>query len=128
MTRGKPGLTTEIGHLGQTDQAFVEEALTVAKNTLFFLEILPGKTSSHPEQVIYDQLASTKSQADGFFRPVARIGDKVKKGDRIGYVTDYYGNEIESITAAATGTILMINDTPPIKQGESTVTVGIVEK
>lgn len=128
MTRGKPGLTTEIGHLGQTDQAFVEEALTVAKNTLFFLEILPGKTSGHPEQVIYDQLASTKSQADGFFRPLASIGDKVKKGDRIGYVTDYYGNEIESITAAATGTILMINDTPPIKQGESTVTVGIVEK
>ena len=128
MTRGKPGLTTEIGHLGQRDEEFVEQTLTVARNTLYFLKMLPGEPAYHPDPVIYDRLTSVSSPADGFFTPLVTIGDEVETGTVVGEVTDYFGNLVERLKSPVSGTILMISQTPPIKTGESPVTIGIKAK
>ncbi len=125
MTRGKPGLTTEIGHLGQRDDAFVDEALTVAKNTLRFLGMIAGDATPHPEPAIYQQVKYLDSHHDGFFTPRVTIGDTVETGTVLGEVSDYFGNVVEQISAPDAGIIMMINETPPIKSGESAVAIGI---
>ncbi|QCZ95136.1 succinylglutamate desuccinylase [Salinimonas iocasae] len=128
MTRGIPGLTTEIGHLAQRDEKSIEFAFDVTKNTMIFLSMLPGERAVHPKPVIYKDVKYIKSEHDGFFTPLKTIGDKVKPGTRLGTVTDYFGNIQQTITAPTHGTILMINETPPVKNGESPVAIGIVQK
>lgn len=128
MTRGKPGLTSEIGHLGQRDEQAVEESLTIARNALYFLEMLPGKPSPHPEPVIYEKLTSVTSPTDGVFTPRVEIGSTVEEGTIVGDVRDYFGNIVAELTAPVSGIVMMINETPPVKAGETPVTIGIEQK
>ncbi len=125
MTRGKPGLTTEIGHLAQSNEAFVTEALQVAKNTMVFLKMLPGTIAEHPKPVIYETIKYPVSTTTGFFQASKAIGDKVEKGQNIGTVIDYFGNLIETITAPVDGTVMMVNQTPAIKSGQSVMAIGV---
>ena len=127
MTRGKPGLTTEIGHLGERDQASIDFALQVARNALYFLDMLPGEANPRQNPVIYDTVSYVKSEFTGFFTPLVTIGDKVKKGTPIGEVSDYFGNLVQTIESPVNGNVLMINETPPVEKGESAVAIGVVE-
>lgn len=127
MTRGKPALTTEIGHLGLRDEASVDYALTVARNALYFLEMVPGKAEPNKDRVIYKRLDSVKSEFDGFFTPLVTIGDEVKQGTNVGQITDYFGNVVQTLKSDSAGTVMMINETPPVKKGESAVVIGIVK-
>lgn len=125
MTRGKPGLTTEIGHLAQSDEASIAEALKVATNTMYFLNMLPCKPVEHPEPVIYETIKYPSSTTTGFFRPSKAIGDKVQKGQEVGTVVDYFGNHVETIKAPVDGTVMMVNQMPAIKNGQSVMAIGV---
>lgn len=125
MTRGKPSLTTEIGHLGQHDEKSIKAALKVAYNGLYFLDMLPGKGPENPDPVIYEKLQSIASPADGFFTAKVGIGALVKKGDVVATINDYFGNKVTDLTAPVDATVLMINDNPAIKAGEKPVTLAI---
>ena len=127
MTRGKPGLTTEIGHLAMRDEDSIDYALRVARNCLYFLDMIPGNAEPNSDPVIYETIVYAKSEFDGFFTPLVTIGDAVQPGTLLGEVTDYFGNVIQRLKAKQTGTILMINETPPVKKGESPVAIGIVK-
>jgi len=127
MTRGVPGLTTEIGHLGQYTEESVGYAVQVSRNALYFLEMLPGEPGPHAEPVIYETLTSAKSHHTGFFLPGVKIGAKVEKGTPLGKVTDYFGNVVETISSPVAGTVMMINEMPAIKEGQSAVTIGILQ-
>ncbi|MBD3586921.1 succinylglutamate desuccinylase [Salinimonas sp. HHU 13199] len=126
MTRGIPGLTTEVGHLAERDEKSIEFAFDIAKNTMIFLDMLPGEHAVHPNPVIYENVKYLNSAHDGFFTPLTIIGQKVKAGARLGTISDYFGKVQQTITAPTDGTILMINETPPIQSGESPVAIGIV--
>lgn len=125
MTRGKPALTTEIGHLGQRDNASIDDALTVARNALYFLKMLPGTPKLNNDPVIYKTIDYIDSEFDGFFTPLVTIGDNVAPGSVVGQITDYFGTVVQTLKANSTGTVLMINETPPVKKGESAVAIGI---
>lgn len=45
----------------------------------------------------------------------------------MGEVSDYFGNALQTLTAQASGIIMMINETPPVTEGESPVAIGIAE-
>lgn len=128
MTRGKPGLTTEIGHLAERDQESIDFAYEVAKNSMFFLDMLPGQSAPHQEAVIYEDIQYAQSNYDGFFTPLVTIGDSVTRGAEVGVVIDYFGNEVETLAAPVDGTVLMINETPPIRKDESSVAIGVPQQ
>lgn len=128
MTRGKTGLTTEIGHLGQRDEQSIEDTLTLSRNALYFLKMLPGKPTPHPNPVIYDKLKSIASPVNGLFTPRVEIGSTVEEGTIVGDVRDYFGNIVAELTSPVSGTVLMINYTPPVKAGETPVMIGIEQK
>ena len=123
----KPGLTTQIGHLQQRDEKSIEYVLTVARNSLYFLEMLAGKLESNDDAVIYETIVYVNSGFDGFFTPRVTIGDQVKPGTLLGEVIDYFGTVVQQLNSAESGTILMINETPRIKKIESPVAIGIVQ-
>ena len=128
MTRGKPGLTTEIGHLGMSDEASIDEAFDVAQNIMRFLKMLPGKERAHAKPVMYDAVVSTKSPADGFFTSTVKVGNFIAQGQKVGVITDYFGNQVEEVIASESGRVMMVNATPPIRVGESVVSIGVISR
>lgn len=125
MTRGKPGLTTEIGHLGQREEQDILADLDVVHNAMKFLNMVPGKVVKKPEPQIYNSLKSISSPVDGFFTPKAKVGQQIKKGQVVATITNYFGDKIATLNAPVSGILLMINQSPPIKKGETPVTIAV---
>ena len=58
-----------------------------------------------------------------FYAEVAKAAT-VKKGARLGRITDFHGKTIEEILAPFDGHILYVIGTPPITKGEPVVLTG----
>ncbi|MBJ2129251.1 hypothetical protein JC525_09905 [Alteromonas sp. IB21] len=53
------------------------------------------------------------------------MGDKVQKGQDVGTVVDYFGNHVEAIKAPVDGTVMIVNQMPAIKNGQSVMAIGV---
>lgn len=60
-----------------------------------------------------------KSPKKGIFYSNLKSGDKIKKGQNLGYITDLFGMKLEDIIATREGIILYKIGTPPVLTGET---------
>lgn len=120
---GKTALSIESGKLGNVQPEAVQEIKTSIFNMLAELgmyPILPASNTILPTSVKhYTEQSYVKCTTQGIFYSDYKAGDLVKKDDRIGYVTDVFGNKIQEITAPASGIILYKTGTPPVNTGET---------
>ena len=130
QTRGKPGLTLEVGQLGQRKQSDIELIYQSCMNALQHLNMLDSnmldsvpKKSSNAH--LYRKLVSIQSPKTGIFNPQVKVGDSVKEGQEIGWISDYFGHRIATLHTTVAGDVLMQKETPPIREGETTSDIGI---
>lgn len=122
----KPAITTESGYLGKTDEE------SIARNTkgIFGVMRLIGMIEGEPEMVRdpvwIDKYQVVYSEADGLFYPQTEMGYYAKKGEIMGYLTDYLGNVIHELRAPFSGIVLYIINTPPANKGEPLFEIGSV--
>jgi uncharacterized protein len=51
----------------------------------------------------------------------------VKKGMKLGHLTNYFGEPLQTFYAVEVGLVLMIISTPPINKGEDVIVIAKVE-
>lgn len=138
QTRGKPGLTLEVGQLGQRS---VEDSALIVKaclNAMRHLEMLDASAvngsamdiATEPQKlkpVLYRKLVEVRSTVTGIFYPLVKVGETVVAGQAVGRVENYFGQPLETLHAPIAGTVLMQKETPPIRQGESTTDIGVLQ-
>lgn len=138
QTRGKPGLTLEVGQLGQRSAEDSALILQACLNAMRHLEMLDASavngsamdtaTESHKlKPVFYRKLVAVRSTVTGIFYPLVKVGDAVASGQAVGRVENYFGQPLETLYAPVAGTVLMQKETPPIRQGESTTDIGVLQ-
>lgn len=123
-TRGKPALTTEIGHLGQRTKEQVDQALAVARNALRFLKMTPGDGAAVEGFTLYRKLHEVEAPVSGVFHARCRIGELVDRGALLAEITDFFGQKVAELRAPARGVVMMLQHTPPLNKGETPVTIG----
>jgi hypothetical protein len=124
IVRGKPAITIESGMLGGVGEEDIVRVIQGAKNLMKYFNMIPGEPKKHENIQWIKRYEIIRSNFDGIFYPVAKLGSSVKKGELLGYVTDYFGKKIQSAQAPFEGLILYILNTPPINKGEPLVEVG----
>ncbi|MCQ2491733.1 MAG: M14 family metallopeptidase [Lachnospiraceae bacterium] len=73
------------------------------------------------------ELASIKSGNAGFFRPLAKVGDEVERGDLLAEIIDpYHGNVVSRIHALSDGIIFYSTQKPVIM--ENSIVFKIIKK
>ncbi len=123
-TRGKPALTTEIGHLGQRNEEHVNEVLAVAGNALRHLGMIREAPRPAEAFTLYKKLHEVASPVSGIFHARCRKGELVDRGALLAEVSDYFGNKSAELRAPVRGVVMMLNHTPPVSKGETPVTIG----
>jgi predicted deacylase len=121
---GKPAITIESGMLGGVSEEDIVRVTQGAKNLMKYFNMIPGEPKKHEDIRWIKRYEIIRSNFDGIFYPLAKLGSSVKKGELLGYVTDYFGKKIQSAQAPFDGLILYILNTPPINKGEPLVEVG----
>jgi len=125
QTRGKPALTLEVGQLGQKAQADIDLIYAACMNALKYFNMYGNGSKATSNPIVYRKLISIESPQTGIFHPQVKVGDEVKQGQAIGWVSDYFGRQIVTLHSTLAGTVLMQKETPPIRQGETTTDIGI---
>lgn len=124
QTRGKPGLTVEIGQLGQRDEASIALTVDVSFNALRHLQMLPGSAPANDGAVLYKKLHEVESPATGILIPRVRAGELVGAGTLLGVVVDYFGATLAELRAPVRGVLLILNGAPAVNTGETPFTIG----
>jgi predicted deacylase len=125
MTRGKPGLTLEIGDLGGREPEDVDAYLDALRRMLDHLGMLPGDFPEADGHVVYERLVDVETPAGGLFTAAVRIGELVGPGALLGTVTDYFGTPLAELRAPTRGVVLMLRHKPPVNAGDGLVTIGV---
>lgn len=125
MTRGKPGLTLEIGDRGHNEEADVLAYLDALRRLIAGIDMLPSTLPASEGQTIYEQLVEVETPVKGFFEPKCEIGEFVQQGALLGIVRDYFGEPIAELRAPNRGVVLMLQNAPPANKGAALITIGV---
>lgn len=116
--RGKPNVAIESGELGKTSEIYVKPIVAGLENLCRSLGMLPGEVKRRADFEYIESAGSVSSEHSGLFYPSRKAGDRVKKGDRIGTIRSFFGEELAVITAPSDSFILYMLATPPVTKGE----------
>lgn len=112
---GIPAILAEAGGEGVLEPAAVQIHLRGFANVMKWLGMLEGEIErDEPVQEMTSDFWPTPHE--GIFYPALKLGQAVEKGQVIGTVTDWFGDEIETLTAPRDAWIIAIVTTPAARK------------
>jgi len=125
---GKPSVAVEAGHAGTTHAEDVDALVEGTRSVMRHLKMLPGDPRPIERPLWITKYVSVASEREGIFYPLAAPEAYVEKGQRIGYVTDYFGELQWDAVAPMSGVVLYIGALPSMKKGDTIANIGEVGK
>lgn len=127
---GIPALSIEVGKLGNCEKSDVLFAKNAVYRMMAELKMYENKKvkATAPPKIKYNKQAYVSGPGQGIFYSSFKAGNKVIKGEEIGYITDVFGRNVKIITAPQTGTILYQTETLPVNEGETLFCIGYTNK
>ena len=123
---GKTALSIEAGKLGNVQTESVHLIKKAVYNMLNYMEIYGNRTASvkNPSAVYLNNQEYVKAEVAGIFHSTLKSGDYIKKGDKVGFVSNEFGKVLTEIKSPAMGVILYKIGTPPVNKGETVFCIG----
>ncbi|RMF16076.1 MAG: succinylglutamate desuccinylase, partial [Gammaproteobacteria bacterium] len=117
---GIPIITYEAGEALRFDETAIVAGVNGVRSVMHHLGMIRKRASSKlVEPALARSSSWVRAPADGFFRPSAQLGDRVRKGDTIGHVSGPLDATGEPVIAAASGLIIGMNNLPQVYEGEA---------
>ena len=122
---GIPSILLERGHSSQWCQSLVDEDVHDVKNILRYLGVFKGQAHRHEKTPIDVSPAIYEdAPVEGCWYPTKQPGETFREGDVLGYIKDYFGNELFRCIARQDGIILyetislcIMKDSPMVAYG-----------
>ena len=127
QVRGKPALTTEAGAVGVPTEEAIALSVRGAFRVMRHLGMLAGPRErvERPKWIVASDVLT--SPATGLWYPDVMPDQTVSAGQRIGRVTDYFGQEIADIASPLDGLVLYVVVSPAMSAGEPLAMIGRVD-
>lgn len=124
--RGIPSIDIECGRLGIMEETAIKKNEQSVINLLEHLNFLAAKSQKKEirKPSIISNRIYTEAKFDGIFYPEKKAGQEVKKGMKLGYITNYFGEVLQTVYAEDDGLLMLIISTPAINKGESVTVIG----
>lgn len=125
VASGIPTVLVEYGQNGRRDEKFVSGIVTGVENALGILGIWDKPQHRVPPALrLFESTTAARATHSGLFYPVAPERRYWFKGDLIGTIRDYSGEEVERIYSPIDGYALYGILGPPVRAGWSVATIG----
>ncbi len=122
--RGKPAILCESGQQGILKMEEVETHLVGLRNILVHLGMTQGHIVNTVKRVFIEDYTPIRSELAGMWYPCVQLGDIVNKGQVVGHIRDYFGEEIAPVTALLDGVISVVRTSPSIGVGNVLIEHG----
>lgn len=122
-TKGIPMIVFEGGESLRIDEFSVKEGMRGIRRVLFAKGMISKKPSVNKTMVL-ESNTWIRASRSGIFTIYKRSGEKVKKGDVLGEITDPGNHFLAKVTSSKNGIIYGHNNNPVINQGDALFHIG----
>lgn len=123
--RGKPAVTTEAGGVGVPTKDMIAMNARGALRVMKYLGLVPGGRVMVERPVWIDPSEVLTSPDTGTWHPIVHADQRVKKGDILGHLTNYFGETIAEVRSPLDGLVTYIVVSPAMGKGEPVAMVGV---
>ena len=129
VTRGIPSIDVESGELGVIDDVFIDPITDGAMSVLRELGMVAGEPIVPANPLFISDRARVYSEYEGIWHKnmLVQTGDYVTEGTELGVITDYFGKELQTVVAPASGILLILFETPPVNVDDNIAVIGKVQ-
>ena len=129
VTRGIPSIDVESGELGVIDDVFIDPITDGAMSVLRELGMVAGEPIMPANPLFISDRARVYSEYEGIWhkKMLVQTGDYVTEGTELGVITDYFGKELQTVVAPASGILLILFGTPPVNVDDNIAVIGKVQ-
>ena len=126
VTRGIPSIDVESGELGIIDEVFIDPITNGALSVLRELGMIAGEPTVPANPLFISDRARVYSEYEGIWHQnkLVQTGDYVTEGTELGVITDYFGKELQTVVAPASGVLLILFGTPPVNVDDNIAVIG----
>ena len=118
LLRGAASVLVGIGRVGTVTDADVKLGIDGCLNVLGALKMIDRPPTPKYTPVWLDAAApGIRAPGPGVFFATAATGSIVKKGDVLGYTTDFLGNKTGDITSPVDGLVVYVHGVPSMRRG-----------
>ena len=117
-----PVITYEGGEALRFDEVVIASGVKGVLRVMRELEMTPAKKSVKPPRKRSEIAASSqwvRADIDGIMRPVAKLGQKIRKGQKLAMVADPFGASETAIISPCSGIVICVNNLPLVNEGEA---------
>lgn len=126
--QGVPVIVYEAGEGLRIDELSVRIGMRGVLSVMAHLRMIrQRRRGGRTAPVLATSSRWVRAEESGLFRPFKDIGDHVEAGDRIGIISDPYGEKEADLTASCAGIIIGRANIPAINQGEALFHIAKVE-
>lgn len=124
-TAGIPGFLAELGQCGRWSDEEVEEYVNGTLNVLRSFEVVKGAVVENRDVVFLSKMAVMTADQEGCWYPFKKLQDKVKKGEKLGEIRDFFGNTLGEYKAEEDGILLYLVTSLAITKGDPLTAIGV---
>lgn len=115
-----PLLVYQAGEAMRFDNLAIQTGLTGIQNVMRYLQLLPEQLEKTTTPVVARDHDWLVAHASGIMHTEVSLGQHIKKGEKIGRLSDPFSNENSTtITSHLDGVVIGINRTPLVQEGLS---------
>ena len=121
---GIPGFLAEIGCCGRWSEAEVAKYLQGVRNVLRHLGLLRGPVEDLGPVEKLPRMGGLEAAQTGCWYPTVKVGEKVKKGQKVGEIRDFFANRLGEYFAPQDGVLLFVVSSLAICEGDPLIALG----
>ncbi|MFL1454523.1 succinylglutamate desuccinylase/aspartoacylase family protein [Marinobacter sp. GN3S48] len=117
-----PVVTYEGGEALRFDDVVIISGVKGVMRVMRELEMVPAKKTPKAPRKRSETAANSlwvRADIDGIMRPVAHLGQKVRKGQRLAMVADPFGETEVAVLSPVAGIVICVNNLPLVNEGEA---------
>jgi hypothetical protein len=123
----KPILVYETGESLRLDNPGIEEGLMGIRRLMKYLGMSDAQKLTENNSIVLAKNSWLRAKSSGLFRPLIKVGDKIKKRQVIGVINDPFGSFEHKLKAPHDCYVFGINHMPVVHQGEAIFHIGFDE-
>ncbi|MFU8814027.1 MAG: succinylglutamate desuccinylase/aspartoacylase family protein [Pseudomonadales bacterium] len=117
---GIPVITYEAGEALRLDERAIVAGVRGIANVMRGLDMLPGRRRAWvAEPYVARSTSWYRAPTDGVFRPLTKLGARVRRGDILGIIAAPFGDKETYLEARTEGIVIGANNLPLVNEGEA---------
>lgn len=123
--KGKYIIVYEGGESIRFDQQAIEEGINGTLRLMKHLKMIDwGPEPSEPNRKIWSS-SWIRARSAGLFQVMVKCGSFIEKGQKIGAITDPFGEFKQPVLSNASGYIVGLNNNPVVNAGDALIHIGL---